>query len=46
MPTVNQLVRKGRARLAKKTKSPALQNNPPPNDYARSSSAAAAPSPP
>jgi len=28
MPTVNQLVRKGRARLAKKTKSPALQNNP------------------
>jgi len=28
MPTVNQLVRKGRQRLVKKTKSPALQNNP------------------
>jgi len=28
MPTLNQLVRKGRARLAKKNKSPALQKNP------------------
>ncbi len=28
MPTVNQLVRKGRARLGKKNKSPALQSNP------------------
>lgn len=28
MPTVNQLVRKGRARLGKKNKSPALQKNP------------------
>ena len=28
MPTLNQLVRKGRARIAKKNKSPALQKNP------------------
>ncbi len=28
MPTLHQLVRKGRARLAKKNKSPALQKNP------------------
>ncbi len=28
MPTLNQLVRKGRARLAKKNKSPALKKNP------------------
>ncbi|MDE2795278.1 MAG: 30S ribosomal protein S12, partial [Gemmatimonadota bacterium] len=28
MPTLNQLVRKGRKRLAKKNKSPALQKNP------------------
>ena len=28
MPTVNQLVRKGRARLVKKNKSAALQKNP------------------
>ena len=28
MPTLNQLVRKGRARLANKNKSPALQKNP------------------
>ncbi len=28
MPTVNQLVRKGRERLVKKNKSPALQSNP------------------
>ena len=28
MPTLNQLVRKGRSRLAKKNKSPALQKNP------------------
>ncbi len=28
MPTLNQLVRKGRARLARKNKSPALQKNP------------------
>lgn len=28
MPTLNQLVRKGRARLAKKNTSPALQKNP------------------
>ena len=28
MPTLNQLVRKGRTRLAKKNKSPALQKNP------------------
>ena len=28
MPTLNQLVRKGRARVAKKNKSPALQKNP------------------
>ncbi len=28
MPTLNQLVRKGRARQAKKNKSPALQKNP------------------
>ncbi|MCY4399421.1 MAG: 30S ribosomal protein S12 [Gemmatimonadetes bacterium] len=28
MPTLNQLVRNGRARLAKKNKSPALQKNP------------------
>ena len=28
MPTINQLVRKGRARLVKKNKSPALQKNP------------------
>ena len=28
MPTLNQLVRKGRKQLTKKTKSPALKNNP------------------
>ena len=28
MPTVNQLIRKGRKRVTKKTKSPALQNCP------------------
>ena len=28
MPTLNQLVRNGRARIAKKNKSPALQKNP------------------
>ncbi|NNF27624.1 MAG: 30S ribosomal protein S12 [Gemmatimonadetes bacterium] len=28
MPTINQLVRKGRERLVKKNKSPALQKNP------------------
>lgn len=28
MPTLNQLVRKGRKRVLKKTKSPALQGNP------------------
>lgn len=28
MPTLNQLVRKGRKKLVKKTKSPALKNNP------------------
>ncbi len=28
MPTLNQLVRKGRKKLTKKTKSPALKNNP------------------
>jgi len=28
MPTINQLVRKGRQRLIKKTKSPALRGNP------------------
>lgn len=28
MPTINQLVRNGRERLEKKSKSPALQNNP------------------
>ena len=28
MPTLNQLVRKGRARLSRKNKSPALQKNP------------------
>ncbi len=28
MPTINQLVRKGRQALAKKSKSPALQKNP------------------
>ncbi len=28
MPTVNQLVRRGRERLVKKNKSPALQSNP------------------
>jgi small subunit ribosomal protein S12 len=28
MPTINQLVRKGRKRLIKKTKSPALRSNP------------------
>ncbi len=28
MPTVNQLLRKGRKRLSKKNKSPALQRNP------------------
>ena len=28
MPTLNQLVRKGRKRLARKNKSPALQKNP------------------
>ncbi|WP_022850623.1 30S ribosomal protein S12 [Limisalsivibrio acetivorans] len=28
MPTLNQLVRKGRKKVTKKTKSPALQNNP------------------
>ena len=28
MPTINQLVRKGRQTLAKKSKSPAMRNNP------------------
>ena len=28
MPTINQLVRKGRKKIVKKTKSPALQSNP------------------
>jgi len=28
MPTINQLVRKGRKRITKKTKSPALRSNP------------------
>ena len=28
MPTINQLVRKGRKRLIKKTKAPALRGNP------------------
>ncbi|MCX6380206.1 MAG: 30S ribosomal protein S12 [Armatimonadetes bacterium] len=28
MPTINQLVRKGRKRIVKKTKSPALRSNP------------------
>lgn len=28
MPTINQLVRKGRSRLRKKTKAPALRGNP------------------
>jgi len=28
MPTINQLVRKGRKRLIKKTKAPALKGNP------------------
>jgi len=28
LPTINQLVRQGRKKLTKKTKSPALQNNP------------------
>ena len=28
MPTISQLVRKGRARIVSKTKSPALQDNP------------------
>jgi small subunit ribosomal protein S12 len=28
MPTINQLVRKGRETLAKKSKSPAMRNNP------------------
>jgi small subunit ribosomal protein S12 len=28
MPTINQLVRKGRREISKKTKSPALQKNP------------------
>ncbi len=28
MPTINQLVRKGRARIKKKTKSPALEGSP------------------
>ena len=28
MPTINQLVRKGRTKVAKKSKNPALQHNP------------------
>ncbi|MBM3710501.1 MAG: 30S ribosomal protein S12, partial [Actinobacteria bacterium] len=28
MPTINQLVRKGRSKIGKKRKTPALQENP------------------